>query len=230
MPADQNRDRTVIMRPPTPEPGRRDRSYQLFENLIPRWRHAAIIWSKTVAAKPKKSSPTWNDVKGKVADFDRAGLVGVLQALYAASKDNRAFLHARLGLGADPLEPFKVTIKRWLWPDVLKDQSTSVSTAKKAIADYKAATGQSEGLAELMVFYCECAAGFSNSIGYEDGVYFDALMRIFEQALKLSVTLPVDQRDVLLDRLDDVRRISHDFGYGLGDGMDVLFTSYGVDD
>jgi hypothetical protein len=53
---------------------------------------------------------------------------------------------------------------------------------------------------------------------------------MFEQALKLSVTLPVDRRDVLLDRLDDVRRISHDFGYGLGDGMDVLFTSYGVDD
>jgi hypothetical protein len=154
--------RTVIMRPPTPELGRRDRSYQLFENLIPRWRRAAIIWSKMVAAKPKKSSPTWNDVKGKVADFDRAGLVGVLQALYAASKDNRAFLHARLGLGADPIEPFKVTIKRWLWPDVLKDQSTSVSTAKKAIADYKAATGQSEGLAELMVFYCECAAGFND--------------------------------------------------------------------
>ena len=34
-----------------------------------------------VAAKPKKSSLTWNDVKGKVADFDRAGLVGLLQAL-----------------------------------------------------------------------------------------------------------------------------------------------------
>jgi hypothetical protein len=51
-------------------------------------------------------------------------------------------------------------------------------------------------------------------------------MRMFEQALKLSVTLPVDQRDVLLDRLDDVRHVSHDFGYGLGDGMDMLFTSY----
>ena len=57
-----------------------------------------------------------------------------------------------------------------------------------------------------------------------------AHLAVFEQALKLSVTLPVDQRDVLLDRLDDVRRISHDFGYGLGDGMDVLFTNYGVDD
>ena len=113
---------------------------------------------------------------------------------------------------------------------MLKNQSTSVSRAKKAIADYKRATGQPEGLAELMVFYCECAAGFSDSVGYEDGVYFDALMSMFEQALKLSATLPVDQRDVLLDRLDDVRRISNDFGYGLGDGMNTLFAKHGVDD
>jgi hypothetical protein len=182
-----------------------------------------------VTAKPKKTSPTWNNVKAKVVDFDRAGLLGLLQDLYAASKNNQAFLHARFGLGVDALEPYKVIIKRWLWPDVLKDQSTSVPKARKAIADYKRATGQSEGLAELMVFYCECAAGFSNSVGYEDEVYFNALRSMFEQALKLSVTLPVDQRDVLIDRLDDVRRISNDFGYGLGDDMNTLFAEYGVD-
>ena len=61
-----------------------------------------------VTAKPKKTSPTWNDVKAKVTDFDRAGLLGVLQDLYAASKDNQAFLHARFGLGVDVLEPYKV--------------------------------------------------------------------------------------------------------------------------
>jgi|SRR4051794_2036821 hypothetical protein len=183
-----------------------------------------------VTAKPKRTSPTWTDVKAKLADFDRAGLLGVLQYLYAASKDNQAFLHARFGLGVNTLEPYKAIISRWLWPDVLKDQSTSVSKAKKAIADYKRATGQSEGSAELMVFYCECAAGFSDSVGYEDEVYFDALMGMFEKALKLSVTLPVDQRDVLIDRLDDVRRISNDFGYGLGDAMNALFAKHGADD
>jgi hypothetical protein len=29
--------------------------------------------------------PTWNDVKAKLADFDRAGLIGLIQDLYAAS-------------------------------------------------------------------------------------------------------------------------------------------------
>ena len=49
---------------------------------------------------------------------------------------------------------------------MFKNQDTSVTKAKKAISDYKKAIGQSEGLAELMVFYCERAAGFSNeSVG-----------------------------------------------------------------
>lgn len=51
-------------------------------------------------------------------DFDRAGLLGLLQDLYAANKDNQAFLHARLSLGDDVLKPYKTAIDRWLWPDV----------------------------------------------------------------------------------------------------------------
>ncbi len=121
-----------------------------------------------MAAKPKKTSPTWSDVKGKLTEFDRAGLLGVVQDLYAISKDNQAFLHARFGLGGDVLAPYKVLIDRWLWPDVMKNQSTSVATAKKAIADYRKAAGQPEGVAELMVFYCEKAAGFSGLPSFLD--------------------------------------------------------------
>ena len=47
--------------------------------------------------------PTWYDVKAKLANFDRAGLFGLLQDLYAASKDNQAFLHARFSLSDDVL-------------------------------------------------------------------------------------------------------------------------------
>lgn len=180
--------------------------------------------------QPKKTTPTWSDVKAKLADFDRAGLLGLVQDLYAASKDNQSFLHARFGLGGDVLKPYKATVARWLWPDVFKNQNTSVAKAKKAISDYKKAIGQSEGLAELMVFYCEHAAGFSSDIGLQDEGYFDALVRMFEQALKVLVILPVEQRDALLARLDEVRSISHNFGYGVGDDMDTLLAEHGVDD
>lgn len=175
----------------------------------------------------KKNTPSWSDVKTSLADFDRAGLIGVLQDLYAASKDNQAFLHARFALGEDVLKPYKATIDRWLWPDVFKNQNTSVAKAKKAISDYKKAVGKPEGLAELMVFFCECAAGFGNNIGLQDDTYFDALVRMFEQALKGIHALPEEHRPALMARLDAVRHTGHNFGYGVGDDMDDLLAEYG---
>jgi hypothetical protein len=171
-------------------------------------------------------NPTWMLVKAKLATFDRAGLLGLVRDLYAADKENRTFLHARFGLGEDVLEPYKQTIERWLWPDVIRNQNTSVAKAKQAVANYKKAVGEPAGLAELMAFYCEQAAGFCNDIGNDDEVYFAALVRMFEQALRVARTLPVSNREALLDRLDRIRGISHNFGYGVSDDLDSLFAKY----
>ena len=126
--------------------------------------------------RPAKSEPRWGDVKSRLAGFDRAALLGVLQDLYAADEGNRAFLHARFGLGDEPLQPYKKTINRWLWPDVFRGQQASVSRAKGAITRYTKALGDPVGLAELMVFYCEWAAAAENSSaeydfsrGFHDG-------------------------------------------------------------
>jgi hypothetical protein len=178
-------------------------------------------------AKPTpKSQPTWTDVKERLADFDRTALLGLIQSLYSAHKDNQTFLHSRFGLGEDVLEPYKKIIDRWLWPDVLRNQDTSVSQAKRAISDYKKAVGDPEGLAELMVFYCERAAGFCSDVCNDDEGYFDALVRMFEQALKMANALSGGCRDDFLARLDRVRAISHEFGYGVGDEMDFLLSKF----
>jgi hypothetical protein len=177
----------------------------------------------------KKNSPGWSDLKGRLIDLDRVGLIALIQDLYAASKDNQAFLHARFGLGDDVLKPYKATIDRWLWPDVFKNQDTSVAKAKKAIADYRKAVGQSEGLAELMVYFCERAVGFSNDVGLQDEGYFDALVRMYGQALKAVGTLPEERRSGLLARLEDVRRLGRNLGYGVCDDMDDLLAEHGFD-
>lgn len=125
----------------------------------------------------------------------------------------------------DLLNPYKATVDHWLWPDAFKNQNTSVVKAKKAIAGYKKASGSANGLAELKVFYCERAAGFSCDVGLADEGYFGALVRMFEQALKTIATLPGDQRPALWARLDAVRQQSHEIGYGVGDNMDALFDA-----
>jgi hypothetical protein len=177
-----------------------------------------------------RSKPSWSDVKAKLADFDRQGLIGLVRDLYAASKDNQAFLHTRLHHCEDVLEPYKAAVDRWLWPDVFKNQDASVAKAKKAITDYKKASGTADGLAELMVFYCERASGFGCDVGLDDETYLSALVRMFEQALKAVATLPETQRPALWTRLQKVRDRSHDIGYGVGEDMEALLTEHGADD
>jgi hypothetical protein len=193
--------------------------------------HRLLAWrSKTeqiMARRQPESKPTWTDVKAKLASFDRPGLLVLIHDLYSAHPDNQAFLHARFALGEDVLEPYKETLDRWLSPDVLRNQNTSVVKAKNAISSYRKAVGEPAGLAELMVFYCECAAGFCRDVGYQDDSYFDALVRMFEQALKVITQLPAGHRNAPIVRLDRVRIISHDFGYGVGDDMDSLLAKYG---
>ncbi len=176
-----------------------------------------------------KNKPGWSGVKTRLADIDRAGLIRLLQDLYAASKDNQAFLHARFALGDDVLKPYKATIDRWLWPDWLRNQNTSVIKAKTAITDYKKAIGQPEGLAELRVFFCERAVGFSSEVGLQDANYFTALARMFAQALEAITVLPQGRQPELMARLDVVRGFGHKLGYGVGDVMDDLLDEYGFD-
>jgi hypothetical protein len=178
----------------------------------------------------KKTSPTWSEVKTKLADFNRAGLLALIQGLYAASKDNQVFLHVRLHLGDDPLKPYKATISRWINPDIMKNQDISVSKAKKAISDYKKAIGQPDGMAELSVYYCEQIFGFLGSCGMDDESYFSSLVRMFEQAIKSVMALPDAQPPPYINRLDPMRAAGHNIGWGVGDDFDELWWQAGLAD
>jgi hypothetical protein len=61
----------------------------------------------------------------------------------------------------------------------------------------------------------------------DDESYFEALVRIFGRAMKAIDTLPKRQRPALLARLNAVRQVSHDFGYGVGEDMDSLLEEHG---
>lgn len=171
----------------------------------------------------EKNAPRWSDLKAKLADFDRAGLLALIQDLYTASKDNQAFLHARFALGEEVLKPYKTTITQWINPADAR-KPISVAKAKKAIADYKKALGLPEGLAELTVFYCEEVFDFLADCGMEDAGYFDALVRMFEQALKYVGALPKAQQSSFIYRLNQIHRLGREFGWGLDYRFDQLWA------
>lgn len=121
------------------------------------------------------------------------------------------------------LAPYKETIERWVFPDVMRNQDYSVAKAKKAIADYKKAIGDVEGVAELSVYYCECCVNFLNHVSIDNESYFNALVRIFEQAVALATHFDVTQQQNLIKRLQRIRKAYYNWGWGIFDEMtDIL--------
>ena len=164
-------------------------------------------------------------MKRSLADFDRKGLLDLVHDLYAASKDNQAFLHARFGRTEDALAPYKTRIDRWMWPDPFRRQDPSHLEAQRAIADYKNAP-DSQGMAELIVFSCEQGTGFCADLGYQDEPYLNSLCGMFEQALLIATKLPAADRAPFIVRLKGARDTSRRFGHGVEDSMDFLLTKY----
>jgi hypothetical protein len=104
----------------------------------------------------------------------------------------------------------------------------SVAKAKKAIANYKKALGQPEGLAELTVFYCEEVFAFLAGCGMDDEGFFDSLVWMFEQAVKYVQALPADQQPDFFARLNRVRQLGQDVGWGVGDDFDHFWAEAGL--
>jgi hypothetical protein len=176
-----------------------------------------------IVPKDKSASPTWADVKAFLLTFDRAGLQGLVQDLYAASKDTQAFLHARFGLGPDPLGPYKATISRWINPDLMKNQTVSVSRAMKAIADYDKAIGRPADSAVLSIFYCEEAFSFVEACSFENEKYFIALIRMYDRSVKCVMSLPLAERRAYVERLGKLRSRAKHVGWGVEDALNSLW-------
>jgi hypothetical protein len=183
-----------------------------------------------IVAKNKRASPSWADVRAFLLTFDRAGLQGLIQDLYAASKNNQAFLHARFGLGPDQFGPYKATISRWINPDLMKNEAVSVSKAKKAIADYRKAMGRPEGLAELSVFFCEEAFSFVEGCSFSDERYFVALIRMYDRSVNFVLTLPLAERRAYVERLGKLRSRAKHVGWGVDDELNDLWYSADFDE
>ena len=81
-----------------------------------------------------------------------------------------------------------------------------------------------------MAFYCERDSGFCAEVAQDAENHFDALVRMFEQALKTIAALPEANGLAWWERLDAVRQRSHNIGYGVGENMDDLLAEHGVDD
>lgn len=127
--------------------------------------------------------PTWRDVKKVIAQWPSDDLVGLVQDLYKFDAANADFLHARLlspSVGDDGLSPYKERIRQAVSPAEPWKQDVRLSEGRKAISDYKKASGDARGLLALMMYYVQCGNDFTLEFGDIDEAFYDSMCSMVE--------------------------------------------------
>jgi hypothetical protein len=106
-----------------------------------------------------------------------------------------------------------------MFPDVMKNKPIQISTAKKAISAYAKAVGDAKGAAELMTYFVECGNKYAVEFGYSDEGLYDALLRMYERAIKKVLSLAANEQHEFRERLRIIMVSSNGIGWGYHDGL-----------
>lgn len=183
---------------------------------------------------PKK--PTWRDVKKMIGEWSNDQFVGLVQDLYELNAGNADFLHARLLASVsddEGLTPFKERIRKAVNPREPWKQDVRLSEGRKAISDYKKASGDKRNLLRLMVYYVQCGNDFTLEFGDIDENFYDSLCSMVE-GIKERLLIEDDRElasELLPMLVREFERIDGQMGWGypdeLGDHIAELREHFG---
>jgi hypothetical protein len=165
--------------------------------------------------------PTWRDVKKVLQQQEKDQLIGLVQDLHKLSTTNADFMHARLldTDGVESLAPYKKRIKQAISPAQPWKQEVQLREGRKAISDYKKASGDAHGVLSLMVYYIQCGNDFTLDFGDIDETFYSSLCSMLDQVKKHLLAQDDHQLAAefipLLER--EFQRIDGQMGWGYPD-------------
>ncbi|MCX6842411.1 MAG: hypothetical protein NTX53_09050 [candidate division WOR-3 bacterium] len=178
----------------------------------------------------RRTTPTWTDIRRKLAQTDMDYVIGVVKALFDFSKENRTFLASRLFPETDwsaLLEKCRKQVREAVFP--VAPRQIRLGDARKAISAYKKATSDLAGTAELMLVYVESGTECAQSYGEDSDSFYNSLTSVMEELLKILC----DERnrrlfERLRERVCDLERKAGDTGWGYGERISDRLAEAGL--
>jgi hypothetical protein len=170
--------------------------------------------------KPTPKTPGgWSAVRQHLATWSPPDLLALVKDLYDTTAENRDFIQARCQAeagGGEILEKYRRKIVAQFFP-ARGDGKLKLGEARKAIRDYRKATGNLPGTAELLLTYVENGAKFTHEYGDIDERFYSSV----ESALdELATLLRGAAREIypqFRDRLASVEQMTDGIGWGFHD-------------
>ena len=161
----------------------------------------------------------WSAVRQQLATWEKPTLLALVKDLYEAADENRDFIHARSKAGecgGEALEKYRGKIVEQFFP-ARGDGKLKLEEARKAIRDYRKATGNLPSTAELLMTYVENGTRFTHGYGDMDERFYDSVESALEE---LAALLRGEVRGIypqFRDRLARVEQMADGIGWGFHD-------------
>lgn len=178
---------------------------------------------------PVKAPIKWIEVKRELNALSQPELIELVKNLFDQSHENKLFLASRFSsqpLGEDAIAPYRKRIVDQFFP-TRGFGKLGLAEARKAIREYKKATSDLLGTAELMMVYVEQGTEFTNTYGDIDEVFYNSMESVLAELVKL---LSSPQGRVLYpvfsERLSELEHDAGDIGWGYGDEVSRMVEEF----
>lgn len=148
-------------------------------------------------------------------------LVEEIVQLSSRNDGVREYFAAQLGLGAqeDVVAKYKAIIAREF--SGRGDNMPRLSTARKAVLDYKKLAQSPLPVVDLMLFYVEKGVDFTNRFGDINESFYSSVEGMYKQALKLIVQHQV--QDQFEGRCKQIVTATEGMGWGFHDQLSEMY-------
>ncbi len=171
--------------------------------------------------KPTKKPGGWSAARQILTTWDKPALLALVKDLYDSAAGNRDFIQARCHAedgGGEVMEKYRQKIIGQFFSKKAHGMGElKLGEARKVIRDYRKATGNIPGAAELLMTYVENGAKFTNQYGDIDERFYSSV----ESALdELAALLRGDARELypkFRERLAKVEQVTDGIGWGFHD-------------
>ena len=169
--------------------------------------------------KTTKKPGGWSAVRQQLATWEKPALLALVKDLYETAGVNRDFVNARCQAGewgGEALEKYRGKIVEQFFP-ARGDGKLKLGEARKAIRDYRKASGNIPGTAELLMTYVENGTRFTDEFGDIDEQFYSSVESALEELADLLRSKAREMYPLFADRLARVEQMADGIGWGFHD-------------
>ena len=171
--------------------------------------------------KPTRKPSGWSAARQHLATLDKPALLALVKDLYDSGAENRDFIQARCQTADSSGEVLETYRKRIVEQFFSKRAdgigALKLAVVRKAIRDYRKATGSLSGTVELLMTYVETGAEFTREYGDIDERFYSSVESALEELAVLLRGEAQEMYPLFSERLARVEQMTEGIGWGFGD-------------